>query len=554
LAVTGKNLILGASLGNCVHVAGILNFLKLAQRSGHETLFLGPAVSVAKLSEAVKMHNPDIIAISYRLTPEVLKKLLDVLKSEIKKHGWEKKTFVFGGTPPTAEMARQSELFEAVFGGTETLEEITSFLRGKTEKTKKINIPPQTLIERMEYSGASPLLRHHFGLPTVKETVEGAKDIALSETVDVLSIGPDQNAQESFFRPKEMKKGQDGAGGVPLRKPEDLESIYQVTRCGNHPLLRCYSGTRDLIQWAEMSFKTINIAWGAVPLCWYNRLDGRSDRSPEESIKENQQAMKWYGNHGIPLEVNESHHWSLRNAPDTVAVAAAFLAAYNAKKAGVTHYVSQYMFNTPPQVSPLMDLAKILAKIELIESLHDQNFTTIRQTRTGLASLSPHPDIAKGQLSSSCVFQLSMEPKIIHVVGFSEGDHAATPSDIIESTNIIRGVIDNYFLGPPRILADPEIQERKEDLMEETKLLLEAIQNLPADKPEDPWTDPKNLARAIQKGLLDAPHLAGNEYAAGKIITQIKNGACLAIDPDSGKPLSENERISRIYTAAETRK
>ena len=554
MAATGKNLILGASLGNCVHVAGILNFLKLAQRSGHETLFLGPAVSVAKLSEAVKMHNPDIIAISYRLTPEVLKKLLNVLKSEIKKHGWEKKTFVFGGTPPTAEMASQSELFEAVFGGTETLEEITSFLRGKTEKTKKTDIPPQTLIERMEYSRASPLLRHHFGLPTVKETVKGAKHIALSETVDVLSIGPDQNAQESFFRPKEMKKDQDGAGGVPLRKPEDLESIYQVTRCGNHPLLRCYSGTRDLIQWAEMSFKTINIAWGAVPLCWYNRLDGRSDRSPEESIKENQQAMKWYGDHGIPLEVNESHHWSLRNAPDTVAVAAAFLAAYNAKKAGVTHYVSQYMFNTPPQVSPLMDLAKILAKIELIESLHDHNFTSIRQTRTGLASLSPHPDIAKGQLSSSCVFQLSVEPKIIHVVGFSEGDHAATPSDIIESTNIIRGVIDNYFLGPPRILADPEIQERKEDLMEETKLLLEAIQNLPADKPEDPWTDPKNLARAIQKGLLDAPHLAGNEYAAGKIITQIKNGACLAIDPDSGKPLSENERISRIYTAAETRK
>jgi hypothetical protein len=535
-------------------VAGILNFLKLAQRSGHETLFLGPAVSVVKLSEAVKKHNPDIIAISYRLTPEVLKNLLGILRSDIQKHGWEKKTFVFGGTPPTAKVARQSELFEAVFGGTETLEEITSFLRGKAEKTKKSVIHVQTLIERIEHNGASPLLRHHFGLPTVKETVEGAKDIALSETLDVLSIGPDQNAQESFFRPEEMKKGQDGAGGVPLRKPKDLESIYQATRCGNHPLLRCYSGTRDLIQWAEMSLKTVNIAWGAVPLCWYNRLDGRSNRLPEESIRENQQAMNWYGNHGIPLEVNESHHWSLRDAPDTIAVAAAFLAAYNAKKAGVTHYVAQYMFNTPAQISPLMDLAKMLAKIELIESLHDQNFTSIRQTRTGLASLSPHPDKAKGQLSSSCVFQLSVEPKIIHVVGFCEGDHAATPSDIIESANITRGVIENYFLGPPRILADPEIQERKEDLMEETKLLLKAIQNLPVDKPEDPWADPKNLAQAIQIGLLDAPHLAGNEYAAGKIITQIKNGACLAIDPDSGKPLSEKERISRVYTAAEKRK
>ncbi len=554
MAAIGKNLILGASLGNCVHVAGILNFLKLAQRSGYETLFLGPAVSTARISEAITKHNPHIIAISYRLTPEVLKKLLDDLRSDIQKHGWEKKTFVFGGTPPTAEVARQSKIFEAVFGGTETLEEITSFLLGKAEKTKKSGMPPQNLIERIEHSGSFPLLRHHFGLPTVKETVKGAKEIALSETVDILSIGPDQNAQESFFRPEEMKKGQDGAGGVPLRKPEDLESIYQATRCGNHPLLRCYSGTRDLIQWAEMSLKTINIAWGAVPLCWYNRLDGRSDRSPEESIRENQQAMKWYGKQGIPLEVNEAHHWSLRDAPDTVAVAAAFLAAYNAKKAEVKHYVAQYMFNTPAQISPLMDLAKMLAKIELIESLHDENFTTIRQTRTGLASLSPHPDRAKGQLSSSCVFQLSVEPRIIHVVGFSEGDHAATPSDIIESTNITRGVIDNYFLGSPRILADPKIQERKEELVEEAKLLLKAIQKLAPDKHEDPWTDPKNLSRAIQVGLLDAPHLAGNEFAAGKIITQIKNGACFTIDPDSGKPLSEKKRISRIYTAAETGK
>lgn len=554
MAAARKNLILGASLGNCVHVAGILNFLKLAQHSGYKTLFLGPAVSVAQLIRAIKKHNPDIIAVSYRLTPEVLKKLLDILKSDIQKHGWKKKTLVFGGTPPTAEVARQSGLFEAVFGGTETLEEIMSFLRGKAEKTKKKDIPPQSLIERFEYSGASPLLRHHFGLPTVKETVEGAKEIALSETVDILSIGPDQNAQESFFRPEEMKKGQDGAGGVPLRKPEDLESIYQATRCGNHPLLRCYSGTRDLIQWAEMSLKTINIAWGAVPLCWYNRLDGRSNRIPEDSIRENQQAMKWYGKHGIPLEVNEAHHWSLRDAPDTVAVATAFLAAYNAKKAGVTHYVAQYMFNTPAQTSPLMDLAKMLAKIELIESLHDENFTTIRQTRTGLASLSPHPDVAKGQLSTSCVFQLSVEPRIIHVVGFSEGDHAATPSDIIESTNITRGVIDNYFLGPPRILADPKIQERMEELVRETKILLEAIQKLAPDKPEDPWTGPKNLSRAIQVGLLDAPHLAGNEFAAGKIITQVKNGACLTIDPDSGKPLSEKERISRIFKAIEKRK
>jgi hypothetical protein len=546
LKLSDKKKILGASVGNCVHVAGILNFLKLAEQYGYETLFLGPAVSVEKISESVKQHNPDFIAISYRLTPEVLNKLLIALKKEVEKNKWQDKTFIFGGTPPTAEVARKSGLFEIEFSGLEPRENITSFLKGKTEEVKKDKAPPQNLIDRIAFNGSYPLLRHHFGLPTIEATLRGAKEIALSETVDVISIGPDQNAQESFFRPDEMKKELDGAGGVALRKPEELEAIYKATRCGNYPLLRCYSGTRDLIKWAEMTLKTINIAWGAVPLCWYNKLDGRSDRAPEDSITENQQAMKWYAEHKIPLEVNESHHWSLRNAHDTVAVAAAFLAAYNAKEMGITHYVAQYMFNSPAQTSPLMDLAKMLAKIELIESLHDKNFTSIRQARTGLACLSPDPDVAKGQLSSSCLFQMTLEPKIVHVVGFSEADHAATPSDIIESAKITRGIINNFSLGAPQILDDPRIKERKKELVEEAKYLLQAIKNLASDKVKDPWTDPKTLAQAILLGLLDAPHLAGNPYAAGKVLTQIRDGACYAVDPQSGNLLSEKERITRI--------
>ncbi|NIO48365.1 MAG: methionine synthase [Candidatus Aminicenantes bacterium] len=546
MGLSNKKKILGASVGNCVHVAGILNFLKLAERYGYETLFLGPAVSVEKISDAIKKHNPDLVALSYRLTPDVLEKLLLALKKEVEKNSWQEKTFIFGGTPPTAEVARQSGLFETTFGGLEPREDITSFLKGKAEEIKKYEIPPQNLIDRIVFNNSYPLLRHHFGLPTVEATVKGAKEIALSEAVDVISIGPDQNAQESFFRPDDMKKELDGAGGVALKKPEELEAIYKATRCGNYPLLRCYSGTRDLIKWAEMSLKTINIAWGAVPLCWYNKLDGRSDRTPEDSIEENQLAMKWYAEHKIPLEVNESHHWSLRDAHDTVAVAAAFLAAYNAKKMGITHYVAQYMFNSPAQTSPLMDLAKMLAKIELIESLHDKNFISIRQTRTGLSCLSPDPDVAKGQLSSSCLFQMTLEPKIVHVVGFSEADHAATPSDIIESAKITHGIIKNFSLGAPQILDDPRIKERKEMLVEEAKYLLQALKNLARDKVKDPWIDPKTLAQAIHKGFLDAPHLAGNPYAAGKVLTQIRDGACYAVDPQSGNLLSEKERISRI--------
>ncbi len=541
-----KKRILGASLGHCVHVAGILNFLKLAESQGYETLFLGPAVPLKKLSEAIERHNPDVIALSYRLTPGVLEKLLEPFKKEVKKNEWQDKIFIFGGTPPAAEKARKTGLFDAVFGGQEPAGEVISFLKGHIEEAKREEIPPQNLIDRITFKAPSPLLRHHFGLPDFEQTKRGAREIALSEAIDIISLGPDQNAQESFFRPDEMKKEQDGAGGVPLRKPEDLEVIYKASRCGNFPLLRCYSGTRDLVKWAEMSFKTINIAWGAIPLCWYNQLDGRSGRTPLESIRENQKTMRWYGEHNIPLEVNESHHWSLREAPDSIAVAAAFLAAYNAKKMGVKHYVAQYMFNTPAGISPPMDLAKMLAKIELIESLHEKNFTTIRQTRTGLSSLSSDPDIAKGELAGSTLYQMALKPKIVHVVGFCEGDHAATPSDVISSAKIVQGVINNFSLESQIILNDSRIKKRKEELVEEAKMLLQAIKSLSSGRAEDPWSNPRTIAQAIKIGLLDAPHLCGNPFAAGKTFTQIINGACVAVDLQSGKPLKEKERISRI--------
>jgi hypothetical protein len=57
----------------------------------------------------------------------------------------------------------------------------------------------------------------------------------MSGVLDVISIGPDQNAQEHFFHPEEMDHGQDGAGGVPIRTPADLEAIYSHSRCGIIP-------------------------------------------------------------------------------------------------------------------------------------------------------------------------------------------------------------------------------------------------------------------------------------------------------------------------------
>ena len=213
--------------------------------------------------------------------------------------------------------------------------------------------PPQTLVERIRWKAPYPLLRHHFGRPTVDETLAGVVEIARAECLDVLSLGTDQNAQEHFFRPAEMDPNAHGAGGVPVRTEADLAAIHAHTRLGNYPLMRCYSGTRDTMQWAPMLARTINNAWCAIPLFWYTRLDGRSPRPLREAIPETQALMRWHAEHGIPVEMNESHHWSLRDAPDVVAVVAAYLAAYNARAAGVRDYVQQLMFNNPPNTSPV---------------------------------------------------------------------------------------------------------------------------------------------------------------------------------------------------------
>ncbi len=114
--------ILGGALGECVHVAGILNFLRLAEAHGYRTEFTGPATSVAEFIDAAREVNPDILAISYRLTPDNAALLLGDLADALKEAGLSSKRLVFGGTPPVAREAEKTGLFEAVFCGEEPLE------------------------------------------------------------------------------------------------------------------------------------------------------------------------------------------------------------------------------------------------------------------------------------------------------------------------------------------------------------------------------------------------------------------------------------------------
>ncbi|MBI3948754.1 MAG: methionine synthase [Armatimonadetes bacterium] len=543
MARRGK--VVAGAVGNCVHVAGVSGFLALAEEIGCEPVFLGPANSVAAFADAVATHDPEIVGVSYRLTPDVLPGILASLKAELERRGlFHGRRYLFGGTPPTARVARGAGWFERAFTGFETTEEVIAFLKGEAGGGEEAP-HPATQLERLRRNAPYPLLRHHFGLPTLRATVAGVREIALSKVVDVISLAPDQNAQECFFRPAEMDPALDGAGGVPVRTSEDLQLIYAASRCGNYPLLRIYSGTRDLVRWAEVALETIRNAWGAIPLCWYSELDGRSRRTVAEAVAENRETMRWYAQRGIPVEVNEAHHWSLREGHDALSVAMAYVAAYNARSVGVRHYIAQYMFNTPAGTHASMDLAKMLAKMEMIESLHREGFTSFRQVRAGLLHFAPDLDLAKGQLAASTMLALAMRPHIIHVVGFTEGDHAAQAEEVIESCKIVRGVLRNCLFGLPDMAADPAVQRRKRQLLDEARAIVDGIQTLGGGRP-DALTDPETLALAMRAGVLDAPQLRGNPAVAGLAHTRTIDGAVHAVDPATRAALSEKERIGRL--------
>lgn len=535
-----KKVIIGAALGNCVHVAGVMHFLQLAEDEGYQTCFLGPAVSVEKLFENIEVMKPDIVAVSYRLTPASVRPLIESIieKNERleQKPRWE-----FGGTKPVADVAAEYHFFEYISNGYDDIGDSIRYLRGMIGLNDRCSYGAD-LLERIGNGYPYPILRHHFGLPDLEETIRGVRQISEAKVLDVISLGPDQNAQQYFFNQRKMKPEFNGAGGVPVRCADDFRRLKAASEYGNFPLMRCYSGTEDVFQYAELLLDTIQNAWTAIPLCWYNELDGRGSRPLERSITEAHELIRWHAMRGIPVEINEPHHWGLRDAHDVIPVVMAYISAYTAKKLGVRHYVAQYMFNNPSTTSFPMDYAKILAMIEMVESLADDEFTIFRETRTGLALLHADEDIAKGQLAASTFMQMAVKPHIVHVVGFCEADHAARAEDVIASCKIVRGVIRHTLNESFAMARDAAIVARKNELVREARKLIGFIKREYCLY-EDPIFEPEVLVDCIEKGYIDAVHIMRGGKFRGNLSTKIVDGKCVAYDKQTGHLLSEDERL-----------
>ncbi len=726
-----SKLIIACSLENCVHVGGVMNFLRLAEEKGFRTHFLGPAVPVENLLDAVVEADPEYVAVSYRLTAETARNVFEKLETAIIERGLERYKFILGATEPVAREAAGFDIFKKIFDGHTTAAEVISFLdsilqeKSLQEKNlqpeKKAHLSQQDqepslenqddsqpgqeksyqaptpghseqknrnsskahrqpgqdleqepgrekkrypgqesqqelekepgkgsenepvqesgqesqqqelgkkpgrelrqersqakdLLERIKRKKPLPLIRHHYGQPDLETTLQGIEKIADSGVLDIISLGPDQNTQEFFFKPEKMKEELSGAGGVPIRKIEDFEKIYQASRRGNYPLLRCYSGTNNLIRMAEVLQETLDNAWAAIPLTWYSELDGRSKRDLLTAIKENTAAMKWHGDRDIPVEVNESHHWSLRDAPDVIAVVMAYLAAYNARQNGVKNYLAQYMFNNPAATGYQMDIAKMLAKQELIGRLAQgkikeeeetglkaeregkdesevgrkitedaqinegrnsqinkdrnsqinedsdfhieeegnfqinkgRNFNIITQVRAGLASFPADFERARAQLALSTWQSMVLKPDIVHVVGYTEADHAARADEVIKSCRIAGHIIEKSLQDYPDYEKLERIQARKAELISEAEFLLDTISRLYGDSFEDPLASPEAIYQAVRQGLLDAPHLKNNQVARGEISVKIVDGAVYTYDYSEDIVVSEKERVKRL--------
>jgi methylmalonyl-CoA mutase cobalamin-binding subunit len=536
--------VVAAALGECVHVAGVLNFLRLAEAAGWRTVFLGPAVAINDVLKSAREENAALVGVSYRLTPETGERLLGEFAEAADDLHASDVRFAFGGTPPVAEKARKLVFFERVFDGSEPPEEVLYYLKGQNSPQPSQQDYPQSMVERIRWKSPYPLLRHHFGLPTLDDSLLGVEKISRARVLDVISLGIDQDAQENFFHPERQDARRKGAGGVPVRSADDYRALFAASRHGNYPLLRTYSGTDDFIRLAEMYIATINNAWCAIPLFWFNQMDGRGPWDLEGSIREHQRVMAWYAGRNIPVELNEPHHWGMRDAPDVIFVVSAYLSAYNARAHGVRDYIAQLMFNSPPGTSDAMDIAKMLAVIKLINPLSGPDFRLWKQTRTGLLSYPVDPIAARAHLATSVYLQMALKPHIIHIVGYTEAHHAATAEDVIEACGMGRKAIDNTLRGAPDMTSDPAIQAQVDHLVSEANITLQAIRHLGANISQDPLTDPVTLAKSVKMGILDAPQLRSNHFALGQIKTHVINGSCVAINPD-GLPLSEAVRLEQ---------
>jgi hypothetical protein len=298
--------------------------------------------------------------------------------------------------------------------------------------------------------------------------------------------------------------------------------------------------------------ETINIAWHALSLWWFCRIDGRGPYSLRENLDRQLEALRYIATTGKPYEPNVSHHFAFRGADDVSCVVAAVLAARAAKAAGVRELILQVMLNTPRATWGVQDLAKARATLALARELEDGAFRVILQPRGGLDCFSPSPEKAKAQLAAVTALMDDIEPHdpgsppLIHVVSFSEGYELADPPTIVESIQIARHALEAYRRLRRKgdiddMAQNADVTTRTEELLSEARTILPAIE---AAIPQ-PYSA-AGLYQAFAMGLLAAPYLWECREELARAVqwqTRLVRGGVRVVNA-SGAPISAGERVA----------
>ena len=637
-----KRRVMVGAIGKCVHNLGVENFSDWMQDrdEGYVAVKLGPAVPIEEVISKVREARPEIVGVSMRLGDLHVDKLISEFIEQATIFGLHPADsgirYAFSGLRSAANLVRAmtdlpleedrfsrederhydlddvriefadrpgfKDFFALVADDYISMEELEEFASGNKRQAAAAKRQfSDYLIDRIRQVRQSenrPIIRAHIGVAaeTIEPTIKAIEKLADAAAFEVVSLAPDQTSQEllaKFIRGEEdPSKYLAGQGGAPIRSIDDLRRLKAASQRGNHPLTRIYTGTDELVEMAKLFEEHLNMAFPAVPIFFYNQIDGRGPISIRDSLDEHYNTIRWWAGRGKPLEINDPHQWGLRYASDDLQTTDHVLVGVIAMKLGIKHYVMQQMFELPPSISALDDLAQMKAAYDLIEPLTRHfDFDILKQTRSGLPSFPPNLNEAKGHLAFGVYTQLYMEPHILHVVTHSEAHHEASADDIIESCEIVKQVCWDFAKGGvPNIWADPKLAARKLELQQgamynllhmallggyegaatvenfwdwanppaegdagrnfET-LLLNLIDEANYASGECGLISPDTLDLALQTGLFQAPHVTviDRRYElTGACRTRVVDGMCRCYEFDGIPVESEFERVDLVRT------
>lgn len=609
-----------ATLGHDPHTHGLFRIRRMIERAGLSGHVLAPGASDEKILSMIHEMDAEYVGLSYRLSPEVgVKEFVRMLhlfqqKGLLHRPGGARKIAV-AGLPETMRVmedlqptlpcrvwtmpqdndrlrgtARVLDFFD-VHGSARdailaeiraeisppsitALDELARNVVAQDAYREEPPLPVPSVLARHSYvqrikESKIPVLRTHFGVPdpTIQPTVQGIEALAEHRVIDEISVGSSDLSQRYFGKPTEFEVRKND-GGVPYKTFADLVMMVHAAKRGNFPSLKPYAHVVDLVDFVETCIQAGMLvgAHQAVPLYWFNELDGRGPMTVRESIEEHIAAVRSLAKHGIPVEMNDPNQWSSRWAHDAIICADYALISAVMVEAGVQNLVLQMQFNKPRETSDFADLAKMTVGLDLAAEISQSpsQVQILRETRTGIDSLDPDPNIAKYQLARSTLLQMMVNPHIIHLVSYCEADHIATVDDIVDSSRLVRRAVRVFKQHEQELLSylqHPLVLERREHLLKEARYLLQQMALLsgygsvesatPLSSLRARLAHPNTLYKAIQKEYMAAPGIfhPGYKMSPQWITGFSPNGFLDCLDVRTGQRVTEKERITQLHTA-----